>query len=471
MISGILSVQNTMIFDLKNRSQNKFARKLASSIIINQRGIYTSRNPSDHERLGLVHRLRTLLVLRALEISSTSPVSLHVQIQESRLRQLFAHMLTQSLYWKEYLTKSGIKDPRSVTLKALSSLPLVSKDELRALNPQDLYIEGTGDVIHRTTTGTSGEPFPTQWDAQDFQQWTPNYLRAIPKDIFPIGFDALRRRFFVLLAGFNPTDWPLGHLAQIWDRKLISSPHSHVVHGNSSGFEEFAAQNRPGKFPFAMLFAASERLDNTSRKKLEKYFNAPVRRCYAMRDCGWIAWGCGHEDDTLHINAERIILEIIDSETGKPVIDSPGEIVITILDSWRMPRIRYRTGDIGILQSAPCPCRITLPVIKFVGRASEFLILPSGKKIPALQIQGAIWDIIMTARRIQIKQPTLEKIQVYLVPKSYLTPPDQILLARLEKQLQKVLREKISIEIHITSEVPERKGDKRPFFVPMRHGN
>ena len=103
MISGILSVQNTMIFDLKNRSQNKFARKLASSIIINQRGIYTRRNPSDNERLGLVHRLRTLLVLRALEISSTSPVSLHVQIQESRLRQLFAHMLTQSLYWGKLL--------------------------------------------------------------------------------------------------------------------------------------------------------------------------------------------------------------------------------------------------------------------------------------------------------------------------------------------------------------------------------
>ena len=187
-----------------------------------------------------------------------------------------------------------------------------------------------------------------------------------------------------------------------------------------------------------------------------------------MRDCGWIAWECGCEDNALHINTERIILETIETETGKPVFDAPGEIVITILDSWRMPHIRYRTGDIGILRTSPCQCGITLPVIKFMGRIDEFLILPSGKKIPALQIQSAIWNIIMLTKRTQIKQYSPNKIHAYLVPQPYATTHDSMLLSeKLKRQLRETIKERISIEVSVVSEVPEQKGEKHPFFVPL----
>src|SRR3989344_2938292 len=416
---GILSGQNIMILNPPSLNTNKLARKFAATILINQRSIFPRRYPSDTSRKGLLHRLRTLLILNALNMSSFFSTEEQEKIQELRLQQLFSNMYTQSPFWKKYLKKSGVSNPLSIRLKELSYLPLMSKDELRAIDPRDLYIDEKSEVIHRTTTGTTGEPFHTQWSAQDFQQWTPCYLRAIPEDIFPINLHTLRQQFFILTSGFQPKDWPLGHLARQWDIESIDSSRRYVVHGNASGLEGLADEKSYYPFRLALIFAASEHLSEQGREKLEKYFKAPVRRYYAMRDCGWIGWECGYENNMLHINTERFILETIDDETGKSVFNAPGEIVITILDSWRMPRIRYRTGDIGILRSSPCQCGITLPVIKFIGRIDEFLILPSGKKIPALQIQSAIWNIIMLAKRVQIKQYSPNKICAYLVPQSY----------------------------------------------------
>ena len=458
-----------MISDPLSLNTNKLAKKFAATILINQRSIFPRHYPSDVKRRGLLHRLRTLLILNALNTSCFFSADEQEEIQESRLQQLFLHMYTQSSFWREYLKKSGILHPLSITLNELSCLPLISKDELRAIDPLDLYVDEKSDVIHRATTGTTGEPFRTQWSAQDFQQWTPCYLRAIPEDIFPINLHTLRRQFFILTSGFQPRDWPLSHLARQWDIGSIDLARRYVIHGNASGLEELADKRDHYPFQLALIFAASAHLGEQGREKLEKYFKAPVRRYYAMRDCGWIGWECGYENNVLHINTERFILETIDSESGKSVFDAPGEIVITILDSWRMPRIRYRTGDVGILQSSLCPCGITLPIIKFVGRIDEFLILPSGKKIPALQIQSAIWNIIMLVKRIQIKQHSPNKICAYLVPQPHATVSNPMLLSeKLKRRLQETIKERISIEVSVVSEVPEQKGEKRPFFVSMR---
>ena len=457
-----------MILNPPSLNTNKLARKFAATILINQRSIFPRRYPSDTSRKGLLHRLRTLLILNALNMSSFFSTEEQEKIQELRLQQLFSNMYTQSPFWKKYLKKSGVSNPLSIRLKELSYLPLMSKDELRAIDPLDLYVDEKSEVIHRTTTGTTGEPFHTQWSAQDFQQWIPCYLRAIPEDIFPINLHTLRQQFFILTSGFQPKDWPLGHLARQWDIESIDSSRRYVVHGNASGLEGLADEKSYYPFRLALIFAASEHLSEQGREKLEKYFKAPVRRYYAMRDCGWIGWECGYENNMLHINTERFILETIDDETGKSVFNAPGEIVITILDSWRMPRIRYRTGDIGILRSSPCQCGITLPVIKFIGRIDEFLILPSGKKIPALQIQSAIWNIIMLTKRIQIKQYSSNKIHAYLVPQPYATAPNPMLLSeKLKRRLQETIKERLSIEVSIVSEVPEQKGEKHPFFVPI----
>jgi len=61
--------------------------------------------------------------------------------------------------------------------------------------------------------------------------------------------------------------------------------------------------------------------------------------------------------------------------------------VVTHLDAYGMPLIRYRTGDFGRLVAGRCACGRGLPLMDVVqGRATDFLYLPDGAVRHALSI-------------------------------------------------------------------------------------
>lgn len=63
--------------------------------------------------------------------------------------------------------------------------------------------------------------------------------------------------------------------------------------------------------------------------------------------------------------------------TGRPLSPgTEGELVFTALSSEAMPLIRYRTGDIGTVDVAPCPCgRTTARLNGLRGRRDDTLII------------------------------------------------------------------------------------------------
>ena len=51
-----------------------------------------------------------------------------------------------------------------------------------------------------------------------------------------------------------------------------------------------------------------------------------------------------------------------------------GEIVVTHLATNDFPFIRYRTGDVGVLDDKLCSCGRTLPLLKEIqGRSTDFV--------------------------------------------------------------------------------------------------
>jgi phenylacetate-CoA ligase len=50
-----------------------------------------------------------------------------------------------------------------------------------------------------------------------------------------------------------------------------------------------------------------------------------------------------------------------------------------------MPFIRYAIGDVGVPSAEKCSCGRTFPMMKLVeGRKDSIVVLPNGRKIPAL---------------------------------------------------------------------------------------
>ena len=52
---------------------------------------------------------------------------------------------------------------------------------------------------------------------------------------------------------------------------------------------------------------------------------------------------------------ENIILEIVKPGTGKPLKDGEvGEVVVTVLNNYELPIIRFATGDLSAILEGKC---------------------------------------------------------------------------------------------------------------------
>jgi phenylacetate-CoA ligase len=134
-----------------------------------------------------------------------------------------------------------------------------------------------------------------------------------------------------------------------------------------------------------VVFVTSEVLLPYQRDLISETLNCPVSNGYGGRESGYIANECPHGG--MHIMADAIILEVVDSE-GRPVpIGEAGEIVVTDLYSEEAPFIRYATGDIGALSARQCACGRPYPLLEGIdGRSNDSIVAPDGRIINALAL-------------------------------------------------------------------------------------
>ena len=75
--------------------------------------------------------------------------------------------------------------------------------------------------------------------------------------------------------------------------------------------------------------------------------NIQVRQCYGTADLGLVAYEAA-ENEGMVID-EDVILEIVKPGTGKVLKDGEvGEVVVTVLNNYELPIIRFATGDLPV---------------------------------------------------------------------------------------------------------------------------
>ncbi|MFO7962892.1 MAG: hypothetical protein R6U50_03135 [Desulfobacterales bacterium] len=105
---------------------------------------------------------------------------------------------------------------------------------------------------------------------------------------------------------------------------------------------------------------------------------------YSMAACLPIARSCRYEAG-LHIMDEFVYAEVIDPVSGERLpFGKKGELVLTHLAKDAAPLLRYRTGDLTILEKGKCGCgrEYTLPK-SIIGRTDEMLKIKGVKFWPS----------------------------------------------------------------------------------------
>jgi phenylacetate-CoA ligase len=209
-----------------------------------------------------------------------------------------------------------------------------------------------------------------------------------------------------------------------------------------------------------VAFVTSERLYDHQRELIQRVFNCPVANGYGGRDAGFIAHQC--PAGGMHLTHEDIIVEIIDGEGRILPVGESGEIIVTHLATRDFPFIRYRTGDVGVLDDRPCSCGRTLPLLKEVqGRSTDFLVARNGTVMHGLSLIYIVRDL-PGVRQFKIVQENLDLTRILLVTDAAF---EHSRLPEIERAAQARLGETVTVEIDLVDEIPPEQSGKYRYVV------
>jgi phenylacetate-CoA ligase len=207
-----------------------------------------------------------------------------------------------------------------------------------------------------------------------------------------------------------------------------------------------------------VAFVTSERLYPEQRNQIMRTFGCPVANGYGGRDAGaLIAHEC--PSGGMHISAEDIIIEIVDADGKVQPAGIAGEIVITNMATGSFPFVRYRTGDVGVLDDRVCECGRGLPLIKEIhGRTTDFIVAQDGTVMHGLALIYVVRDLPGIAK-FKIIQENINHTKVLLVPGPDF---DNAVVEPIRVGMTKRLGPGVSIDVETVDDIlPEPSGKHR----------
>ncbi len=210
------------------------------------------------------------------------------------------------------------------------------------------------------------------------------------------------------------------------------------------------------------IISTSMMLLATERKTIEQAFGCKVSDRYGCEEVGLIAAQCNHHQG-LHINAEHLIVEILD-DTGEPCLPGAiGRVVVTDLENKAMPLIRYEVGDLSAWSASACTCGRSWPTLeRVIGRQADCLVRADGSLIAGVSLVERTLTAISGIEQLQLEQlsPTL------LLAHAVVSQGDE---SRIERELTEALSldlgTGIQIRTEFTERIPQEKNGKYRFAI------
>jgi phenylacetate-CoA ligase len=153
------------------------------------------------------------------------------------------------------------------------------------------------------------------------------------------------------------------------------------------------------------LMSSAQTLPASSRQLIEEAFGCKVFDKYGAREFSGIAYECeahaGH-----HVVAEGYLVEIL--RDGRPAAPGEtGEIVVTDLNNFCLPFIRYRIGDLGEATdpARECPCGRGMPLVGNIeGRVQSIIQGTDGRYLPGAFFSHYLKEFDHAIQRFQVIQ-------------------------------------------------------------------
>ncbi len=346
-------------------------------------------------------------------------------LQDEKLRRLVRHAYRNAPFYRQRMRAAGLR-PEDIRGRAdLHKLPYLTKDDVRDNLHFDIMAENMDrrDVLRITTSGSTGRPFVCYADREQLefrwaatlraQEWTgyafgDPCVRLWHQTLGMSRTQAFKERADAVMC--NRLYVPIFEMKEDGLDRMLRTIERHdpvLVDGYAEAFDFLARhlgehgglRNAP-----KAVMSSAQSLPQHSREVIEEAFGCRVFDKYGSREFSGIAYECGAHAGH-HVVSEGYIVEIlVDGRPAEP--GETGEVVITDLNNYAMPFIRYRIGDLAVaMADAPCPCGRGAPRIGEIhGRVQSIIQGTDGRYVPGTFFPHLLKDYEYAIERFQIVQ-------------------------------------------------------------------
>jgi phenylacetate-CoA ligase len=337
-------------------------------------------------------------------------------LQLERLKEELAFSYANSPYYKRSFDQAGVKPEDLRTLKDLEKFPFINKQTERETQGVgsflgELCAVPEKDVVFiSTSTGSTGVPTMSPFTKQDFDEFqdtesrwfwqigmrpTDRYVHALNFSLYVGGPDVIGAQNLGALCiwgGTLPSERLLFILKTYRPNFIWTSP-SYAWYLGETALKNGIDPKRDLAIRKIIVAGEAGGSVPATRKAIEELWGAELYDFYGLSDIFGACAAMCEAKDGLHIAEDQILVETVDIHTGE--ILQPGEVgelVYTTLRKRARPMIRFRSGDIGWIDTSKCSCGRTHGRIHINGRKDDMFIVSAVNVFPS-DIEAVIHEM------------------------------------------------------------------------------
>lgn len=385
--------------------------------------------------------------------------------QFERLKKLLEHSYNTVPYYKRLFDKNNIKIDEINSLEDFKKIPVLTKQDI-INNFNDLKSIKKYKLIEISSGGSTGNRVTVLKDKRYYE-----ISRAVVmRDLYSVGLKPghkvawvwgspmenkkIKENFFqrfnwflnrrIIFNTYYYTDDDIKN----WLSNDLKRFNPDFIYGYATAIRDIAKYAKKNEIKIKLpnlkkVITTAQKLED--RKLIEEVFNCKVIDHYGCREIESIA--IEDENYVMHTSDDFVLVEV----------DEHNEIILTPLESYGMPLIRYKNGDIGFLKSK---IESEHPFNVFniqIGRSVEILRTKDGKKVYSGIINRKIADEKLDIGEFQLVQVSYDEIVINIVKRKSINNE------HLEK-FKNIIKDSLNIEnikINYVDKYPIEKSGKK----------
>jgi phenylacetate-CoA ligase len=402
------------------------------------------------------------------------------RLQWERLGNLLKYAGRHSGFYRSRFQHLGIEPGQIRTPADFQRIPVTTKQDLR--NNLDSFISDQFDrsqlVIAKTggSTGVSLNLFfdeacqerrnAAQLMADRWAGWDLGLKKAAiwGNPPVPVSFKQKLRHYLldrtIYLDTMDLNDQSMGAFVDQWRQEKPGA-----VFGHAHSIFIFASYLRDNKVTDLRpqgIVATSMMLLDHERAIIEEVFGCAVTNRYGCEEVGLIACEC-EQHKGMHLNLPHVYVEFLDEQNNPVPPGEPGKIVVTDLNNFAMPLIRYRVEDVGVYTERECACGRGFPLLeRLEGRVADFLKLPGGGRVAGISLVERTLTKVPGVEQMQLVQDSLNHVTINRVKGGEFSDQTD---DKLLEAMREVFDERVSLTVNDVPTIPQEASGKYRFSI------